>query len=467
MGEPISAGELRPALLPLALVIAGRGALGSWTLGIGLSLRGLCDELARGAEATELLLIDGHDRFLCAGRGAPALSPLDPVLAAAARIEGRSVTYRAPGGEDFRIASARMASTGWRVVARRPAEVALAPGRRIRNQSIIGLLVALVLALAAGLGLAQAITRRVHRLVLGTSAIAEGRLDHRLDEGGDDELAHLAQSFNRMSQEVQKRDDEIRAWNEELQQRVASRTRELRDAQEQILRSDKLAAVNALGAGLGGEILPSLTTITSFTHMLLKRREKEGTSNDVLFLTSIEDAAQRIAGVVDGLQLLSNRFADSDHVPLGVPALLEEALMPLEDRLSAVGIRPARFYEDMAPRVLGSADELRRAFREIYKNAITTMSDGGKLTISVRSLEGRAVVVTITDTGSGIPPEHLDRIFDAFFSTRVDERSAGLGLSIVHDVITRHHGRVQVESTPGAGTTVKVTLPALIEARDG
>ena len=465
IGAPVSGGDDGIPVLPLAFAVAGPGGESSWTLGLGVSLRRLCAQLADstgGLGALQILLLDERDRVLCPRPGRPALEPAEASLVDAAHREGKSVTFVQGDGTRMQGVSAHLSSLGWRVVALQPADVALAPGHRIRAQALFGLALSLTLALGAGLLLSRRITRPIEQLVTGAAAIGDGNFTVRLEES-DDEIGRLSRSFNQMSAAIARHDAEIRAWNDELKQRVDEQTRELREANDQLLRTERLAAVNTLGAGFAHEINNPLTSVLGFTQVMLARRRKANVSDDVEALVQIEGEAVRIMNIVERLRSLSQEMAGEEFEPLLIPSLLDDALAAVMTPLRAAHIRVVAQIEDRLPRVPGKSVDLKRALREIYKNSIAAMAGGGNLTIVARALDRRAVIVTITDTGIGIAPEHIDKVFDPFFTTKVDGRSEGLGLSVTHQIITRHHGRIRIEPAPGGGTAVHITLPVASE----
>jgi signal transduction histidine kinase len=445
--------ELGP-ILPMSVAVDGAGP--RWTVAVGLSLAALCADLRPASGATEIVLSDGT-RDVCAG------APLDEPLRAAVAAGQQRASYRDRAGGSLEAAIAPM-PRGWSVIARQSTEVAFAASRTLRRQTIFWIALCLVIALVAGALLAQSITRPAAALAHGSAEVAQGNFAFRLADDAGDELGRAAQAFNRMCVEIEKRDAEIRAWNQELQARVEERTRELHEAQAQLLQSQKIAAVSSLGAGMAHEINNPLTSVLGFTQVLLARAREAKDAPRVTILETIEHEAQRIRDVVQVLLGFSESYAGEYVTELDAGRLLDDTMQLLGESLGAGHIEVVRAYQPSLPLLAGNRAQLQEALAQIIKNAITAMRGRGRLTLSTAAVNGgaagQAVKIAVADDGEGIAPEHLSKIFDPFFTTKADPRGEGLGLTVAHRIVEGHHGTVKVASTPGQGATFTITLPA-------
>ena len=416
------AGSTADPVVPIAIPVAGPGQA-RWTLAVAYSLRGVCRELAASAPEHVASRLEAGGRVVC-GTSAP------------------------PG--DHLTASAEVAP-GWTVTVEEPEATALASLHRVRVMTVLWLGLGAIGALVAGLVLVQGIRKPLRQLTAAAEAVAGGNFEHRVPVESRDELGALATSFNRMS-------EEIRAWNQELQQRVETRTAELKEAQEQLLQSRKLGAMAALGAGVAHEINNPLTGVVGLTQLLLAKKDRLD-EKTVRSLTSIEREALRIRDIVERLAALAQEsVADAQRLdPVEVVAAAADEHAP---RLAASKIEIERAFASGVPAVLGNASQLRLAIGQLVDNSLRAMPDGGKLKIAVRSIENELVAIDVEDTGRGIAPEVIDKIFEPFFTTKDHWRGAGLGLASVHRIVEAHRGRIRVSSKLGAGTTMTVTLPA-------
>jgi signal transduction histidine kinase len=169
----------------------------------------------------------------------------------------------------------------------------------------------------------------------------------------------------------------------------------------------------------------------------------------------IANEIRRLDEVVQGF-LKFTRPEDLKLQPVGLGALLEEIVPVVQPEAERAGIELV-LECDGAPDVNGDPAMLRQAFLNLAQNACQAMPEGGRLRIHCESSRGRRVSVSFSDTGVGIKPEHLQRIFDLYYTTK--EKGSGIGLSMVYRTVQMHDGEIEVQSTPGAGTTFRVLLP--------
>jgi two-component system, NtrC family, sensor kinase len=460
VGAPFAAGG--GVLLPIGLRVRGTGGQ-TWVVAVALSMDRLCRaQLAAGAVRVRLL--DGDARVLCGGSPALALAPADADLRAklaSAATRTSATGYRDDSGRTMVMALAAL-PVGWTAVADQPRARAFAASRRLLLQSLFWIAVSLVIALVAGVLLAQSIDRPVRALAAGTRALAAGDFGHRLPATGSDELARLAQAFNAMGGEIQRRDAEIRAWNEELQGRVEARTRELREAQAQLLEAHKLAAVSSLGAGFAHEINNPLTGVLGLTQVLRARAGKDGRTRDVELLATVEVEATRIRDIIQRVQELAQVQEGRGFTRVKVVRLLDDAAAVIADRAAAAGVAVIRQHGEGVGELMGDGPRLQHALLQLLDNALAASPAGGSITLASSQLGDNAELVKleVKDTGAGIAPEHLTRIFEPFFTTKRSWRGQGLGLSVAFTIIQAHGGQLKVASEPGQGTTFTILLPA-------
>jgi signal transduction histidine kinase len=320
---------------------------------------------------------------------------------------------------------------------------------------------AVLLTLGLGTFLAASLTRPVKALSeVARAATAGTYAPARAAEGGGDELGEFAKAFNHMIEENQRRDVEIRGWNEELQQRVDQRTAELKEAQDQILRTRRLAALGSLGAGVAHELNNPLTSILGLL-TLLKRELPEASSQAESVRLAL-DQTRRVSKIVNDLRLV----AASEHAQAGKGkrfppgAAVSAALDSCADQLRAGKVVLHSELAAGLPDLLGDPLQVQQLVTHLVQHALSSMPDGGALRVSLRAVDGEAVKLTVADDGQNIPPEMLERVFDPFFSTQENATRLSVGLSVCHAIVEAHHGKIGVESPPGQGTTFTVLLPA-------
>ena len=227
--------------------------------------------------------------------------------------------------------------------------------------------------------------------------------------------------------------------------------------EEQLRLSEKMAAIGLLAAGVAHEVNTPLTGISSFTQMLLERSEPDDPRTQLL--EKIERQTFRAAKIVNSLLNLA-RPADGEARPVDVSAIIGDVLSLLEHQFKSSRIQVRRELAAPAPIVRGVEYKLQQVFLNLFLNARDAMPKGGWLTVSAK-VEGQEAIIELSDTGIGIPAEHLARIYDPFFTTKAEGRGTGLGLSVTYGIVQEHGGILSCESAPGQGTRFRLVLPAL------
>jgi two-component system NtrC family sensor kinase len=335
--------------------------------------------------------------------------------------------------------------------------IAFGAAERLRFYTVTWAAAALVVALALGTLLARCVTLPIARLSRAAGAIAAGDYGAAVDARGKDELAELGRAFTRMTAEIRRRDEEIRAWNEELQKRVDDRTAELKTAQDQILRTRRLAALGSLGAGLAHELNNPMTAITGYLAIL--RKNVAAQSAEAEMIARAQEQASRVTRVVEDLRSFADQERQTSGTRFPLVRTVNAALALYGDRMRASGIVLAKQFDEPLPDAQGDPVQIQQVVAHIVENAINAMPRGGKLEITLASVAGDALRLRVKDTGDGIPAAIRERIFDPFFTTKGQAGQVGLGLSVSHSIVEAHHGRIVVESEEGLGAAVTVLLP--------
>jgi len=226
--------------------------------------------------------------------------------------------------------------------------------------------------------------------------------------------------------------------------------------EEQLRLSEKMAAIGLLAAGVAHEVNTPLTGISSFTQMLLDKADPDDPKTQLL--EKIERQTFRAAKIVNSLLNLA-RPSDGEAGLVDVNAIIGDVLSLLEHQFRGSRIQVRRDLTPAAP-IRGFEYKLQQVFLNLFLNARDAMPKGGWLSVS-SSVAGGVVTVEVADTGSGIPSEHISRIYDPFFTTKADGRGTGLGLSVTYGIVQEHGGALTCESVVGQGTRFTLTLPAV------
>lgn len=247
----------------------------------------------------------------------------------------------------------------------------------------------------------------------------------------------------------------VKDFNQELEQRVQERTRELEKARDQLVQSEKLAAIGQLAAGVAHEINNPIGVMLGFSQVLLKRT----TEGDPMYkpLSTIEREGLRCKKIVQNL-LDFARHNKPNPERIDMNQVIEDALALVEHQTGNAAVRLSKTYSPGLPQVLADANQLQQVFLNILLNAYQAMPDGGELKI-VTHRDNDHICVVFTDSGPGISTENLKHIFEPFFTTKEVGKGTGLGLSVSYGIVEQHGGTIQVQSDGKTGTTFTVKMP--------
>ncbi|MBS1819547.1 MAG: PDZ domain-containing protein [Acidobacteria bacterium] len=231
--------------------------------------------------------------------------------------------------------------------------------------------------------------------------------------------------------------------------------------EEQLQISEKMASIGLLAAGVAHEVNTPLTGISSYTQMLLENADPADPRTQVL--EKIERQTFRAAKIVNGLLTLSRPGTPGgERTAVDLNSVVNDVYSLLEHQFEVGRIRVRRELSAEPLLVFAIEHQLQQVFLNLFLNARDAMPKGGWLTVSTRT-DGASVIAEVADTGSGIPPEQLARIYDPFFTTKAIGRGTGLGLSISYGIVREHDGTIRCDSTVGQGTRFTLALPVLAQ----
>jgi two-component system NtrC family sensor kinase len=242
---------------------------------------------------------------------------------------------------------------------------------------------------------------------------------------------------------------------------------EAREVQHRILQSEKLAAVGQLAAGVMHEINNPLATIGACVAAIEARLGDQADGTVAEYLDIIDKEVLRCTNIVDGLLDFSRPKEIKPKQPVQTNELVDQTLFLLKHHQRFKRLQVQRDFAQDLPPILANNEQMVQVLMALMLNAVDAMEDGGTLTLRTRRYAGGRrdeVVIDVHDTGSGIPEPDLGKIFEPFYTTKPPGRGTGLGLSICYGIVEQHMGRLEVDSTPGQGSTFRVYLPIAIGA---
>ena len=301
----------------------------------------------------------------------------------------------------------------------------------------------------------------VRDLLLHARKISNMELDSQLERKSDDEIGELSEAFNTMTVKLKEARDGYRDLNETLEAKVLERTEEIEKVNYQLARSEKLASLGELVAGIAHEINNPLGGILMFANLFAEdKRLGEDQRADAM---TIVHETKRCADIVKRL-LDFSRTSIPDKRLKSLANIIENTLALVEHHAAVNDVEIIRHYGVNLPDIEVDPTQIEQVFINLLVNACHAMPLGGRLTITMRTDPQRDLLITsIEDTGQGISEENLGRIFDPFFTTKNQElggvAGTGLGLSVSYGIIQNHGGHIKVQSVVDQGTVFIVELP--------
>jgi two-component system NtrC family sensor kinase len=227
------------------------------------------------------------------------------------------------------------------------------------------------------------------------------------------------------------------------------------ELEKRLVQADKLSSIGLLAAGVAHEVNTPLAVISSYAQMLAKQVSDD--DQKARMLEKIAKSTFRASEIVNGL-LNFSRTSSTDFGEVGLNRVIQETLSLVEHQMKKAGLEVRADLDPSLPPIHGNAGKLQQVFLNLFLNARDAMEGGGVLEVKTSSAEGGAHV-EVMDTGHGIAPEHVHRIYDPFFTTKVARKGTGLGLSVSYGIIQEHGGTIEVFSRPGGGTRFHLELP--------
>ena len=394
-------------------------------------------------------------------------------------------------GSEFDAAVVRSARLNWYFVARSPGGWRNPRIRAAFEFAFIALGISLALTLLLAPGWATRMARPISQISLRAQALARGEAVAPWPRSGIAEIDELSGGLAQMAQAVKQREQELRELNQQLEARVAQRTGELAQAntelsasverlqmaQEELVRAEKLASLGTLVAGLAHELntpvgngLLASSTLRDSAQTFREQLARGARRSELdAFLEAVDSGAdiaqrnlQRAAELVSSFKQVAADQVSSQQRRFALDEMVAEVCLTLRPLLRKHGVAleidvPGGIEMESFPGPLG------QVLTNLIVNAVLHAfggRPGGLITISARLADARGLQIEVTDDGAGISADLLPRIFDPFVTTRLGSGGTGLGLHIVHNIVSQVlRGRVSVRSAPGEGSTFTLTLP--------
>ena len=318
----------------------------------------------------------------------------------------------------------------------------------VAASGLFGLLFAALVAI----WLSKRIARPAELLRDAAQRFADGDFETRAPVQSNDEMGQLCTSFNQLAAEVERLVSELRESLHRLQK-----------SQGQLVQSGKMAAVGELAAGVAHELNNPLSVVLTYSVLLQESCEKKNAEEALTSLPErlelIRTSAERCRTIIDGL-LQFSRQEDDRFSPVPLADVVHRTFDLVEAQLRRHRIQHHFEFPADLPPLQANANQLQQVFTNLALNAMQAMDSGGELRIAASANhESSLCMIKVSDTGQGIPPDHLEKIFEPFFTTKSNGAGTGLGLSIVYGIVQNHGGKIFADSRVGQGTTFRLQLP--------
>jgi two-component system NtrC family sensor kinase len=285
--------------------------------------------------------------------------------------------------------------------------------------------------------------------------VEEGKYEPDFSIKAPREIENLANSFNHMAKELEIEKKELENWTDTLEEKVNQRSEELQKIHEQLFRSEKLASLGKLAAGVAHEINNPLTGVLTNASLLLEDLEDgDQRREDVQVIVS---ETIRCREIVKRLLDFARQTKPQKKVT-NINTLINNIILLVRNQTSFRDIEIKKKLDENLPEVMADIDQIQQVFINLIINASEAMTEGGKLEIETKQDSSHDyIIITFKDNGPGVPDNIIAKIFDPFFTTK--EQGTGLGLSISHGIIERHGGKILLDSKQGEGTVFTIYLP--------
>ena len=344
------------------------------------------------------------------------------------RMSRESLEYPDARGRPVLGVAAVVASRGWTVVVEQPTSEAFALANQLEIELVVVIVVALIVTLTLGYYWGQSFIRPIFALMRGTEALAAGDMDKRVTIGGHDEFNQLGTAFNGMADKLVELQDDVR-------------------------KQERQAMFGRIAAGLVHDISHPIQNIGNSCKLILKLGDDA--EYRATFRRTVDREFSSIKRVLDDLRNLA-RPMPLERFPVDVNKALKDTVDAMEPLAATAGLVLESQLSAESLYVEGDLFALGRVYRNLIVNAIEATSPGGTVTVTAEADAAR-VRLTVADTGTGIPPERLNAIFEDFNTTK--RRGLGLGLAISRKIVEQLDGTISVTSQVGTGTTFEIDFP--------
>jgi two-component system NtrC family sensor kinase len=302
-------------------------------------------------------------------------------------------------------------------------------------------------------------------IILASEAVAKGDKSMRLEIKPNllDDMRMVSVAFNNMLDNLNIANKELENWSHQLEYKVQKKSEELSEIQNELIHVERIASLGKLSSSVAHEInnpLSGVLTYTKLVHKQLKKLDLDDRKKEPMlkYLKVIETETKRCGDIVKGLLDFSRK--DQENLENShLHKILKDTYNLMAHQMKMADIN---FYSDFSARsdlIYCNENQIKQACFAILVNALEAVAENGEILMKTMNTDEDHVKLQISDNGVGIAAEDMPHIFEPFFSAKQKASGIGLGLAIVHGIVQSHKGKIEIESTPGKGTTLSIILP--------
>jgi two-component system NtrC family sensor kinase len=339
-----------------------------------------------------------------------------------------------------------------------------------RRQTAVLMVGTTAVALFLVIGVVVAVIRRnvrgpIRSLTRTLDVLGGGDYSARYENHKIAEFRRLGNALNNTAVALERAHGELLEWAHTLERRVEEKTAELKQAQEQMLRVERMASLGKLAAVVAHEINNPLASVVTYAKLLMRRgadheQDHEMRRENRQMLEAIASESHRCGEIVSNLLLFARRTG-SRFEPTDVNELARKVLFLIKHKMDMAQVKPRPELAAELPQLMCDGAQIEQTLLALCINAVEAMPEGGTLVLRTGPLGRTGVVVEVSDTGVGMDEEVRAHIFEPFFTTKTegDAKGLGLGLAVVYGIVQRHGGSIDVASQPGGGTSITMKFP--------
>jgi two-component system NtrC family sensor kinase len=311
----------------------------------------------------------------------------------------------------------------------------------------------------------RTINRPLEEIIQASEAVSRGDRSTRMNINSSQpqDVQLVSETFNKMLDNLQEANDELKNWSHQLEDKVQKKSEELTEIQKEMIHVERMASLGRLSSSVAHEINNPLSGVLTYTKLVHKQMnslefDEKDKKPMLKYLKVIEDETKRCGSIVKGLLDFSRKdqleFSNSH-----LHRLLNEAYQLMEHQMRISNIEFKEDYSASEDLIKCSENQIKQAVIALLLNANEAVVEDGEVRIRTSNPNPKQILLVVIDNGPGIAPGDLPHVFEPFFSAKEKVSGIGMGLAIVHGIVQSHHGKVEVHSEPGAGTTISVLIP--------